>query len=178
MMTDTQKSAAYGQLIEPTTLFIQRLLPGPIERVWAFLTENDLRRQWLASGDMELKAGAAFTLVWRNDDLTDPPGTRPEGFGDEHRLESRILECDPPNRLAFIWGDGDVSIALTKAGEKVLLSVTHRRIVERPAKLMIGAGWHAHLDILAARLSGETPTIPFWDGWLSLREEYARRLPA
>ena len=29
---------AYGTLIEPTTLKIQRLLPGPIERVWACLT--------------------------------------------------------------------------------------------------------------------------------------------
>ena len=28
---------AYGALIEPTTLRIQRLLPGPIERIWAEL---------------------------------------------------------------------------------------------------------------------------------------------
>ena len=39
---------AYGVLTEPATLKIQRLLPGPIERVWAYLVESDLRRQWLA----------------------------------------------------------------------------------------------------------------------------------
>jgi uncharacterized protein YndB with AHSA1/START domain len=44
-------------------LRIQRLLPGPIERVWAYLTESDLRRQWLASGTMQLQPGASFELV-------------------------------------------------------------------------------------------------------------------
>ena len=47
-------AGAYGELIEPTTLKIERLLPGPIERVWSYLTESDLRRQWLASGRMEM----------------------------------------------------------------------------------------------------------------------------
>jgi len=32
----------YGALTEPATLKIQRLLPGPIERVWAYLTESNL----------------------------------------------------------------------------------------------------------------------------------------
>src|SRR5262245_23524320 len=73
------KPDAYGVLTEPTTLKIQRLLPGPIERVWAYLTESNLRRKWLAAGEMEMKAGAPFELVWRNDELTDPPGLRPDG---------------------------------------------------------------------------------------------------
>jgi hypothetical protein len=34
-MNATTKPDAYGELIEPTTLKIQRLLPGPIERIWA-----------------------------------------------------------------------------------------------------------------------------------------------
>jgi uncharacterized protein YndB with AHSA1/START domain len=177
-MTDTAPPDAYGTLIEPTTLSIQRLLPGPIERVWAFLTQSDLRRRWLASGDMELKVGAPFTMVWRNDELTDPPGARPEGFGAEHSMESRITECDPPRKLTFVWGAGDVAIALEERGGKVLLTLTHRRIAERSSRVMIGAGWHAHLDILAARVAGKEPATPFWDGWLKLRQEYDRRLPA
>src|ERR1700722_6436365 len=66
--------SAYGVLTEPATFTIQRLLPGPIERVWAYLTESDMRRQWLAAGAMEMKVGAPFELVWRNSELTDPPG--------------------------------------------------------------------------------------------------------
>ncbi len=177
-MTDTAVPDAFGKLIEPTTLVIQRLLPGPIERVWSFLTESDLRRRWLASGDMVLKVGAPFTLTWRNDELTDPPGARPEGFGKEHSMESRITACDPPRTLTFTWGEGDVSIALEDRGGKALLTLTHRRIAERSARVMIGAGWHAHLDILVARVSGKEPATPFWDGWLQLRQEYDRLLPA
>jgi uncharacterized protein YndB with AHSA1/START domain len=48
---------AYGALIEPTTLKIQRLLPGPIERIWAYLTDSELRRKWLAAGAMEMDEG-------------------------------------------------------------------------------------------------------------------------
>ena len=94
-----------GTLIEPTTLKIQRMLPGPIERVWAYLTDSELRRKWLAAGKMEMKAGSSFELVWRNDELTDPPGNKPEGFGDEHRMESRIVELDPPRKISFTWRD-------------------------------------------------------------------------
>ena len=78
-MTATLTDDAYGTLTEPATLTLQRLLPGPIERVWAYLTDGELRRKWLAAGTMELTAGAPFELVWRNDELTDPPGTRPDG---------------------------------------------------------------------------------------------------
>jgi hypothetical protein len=45
-MTDHAPLDDYGALTAPATLMIQRLLPGPIERVWAYLTESDLRRQW------------------------------------------------------------------------------------------------------------------------------------
>jgi len=82
---------AYGVLTEPATLKIQRLLPGPIERIWAYLTQSDLRRQWLAAGQMEMRVGAPFEFVWRNDELTDPPGQRPPGCSDEHRMQSSSI---------------------------------------------------------------------------------------
>ena len=177
-MTDPATLDAYGVLTEPDTLTIQRLMPGPIERVWSYLTESDLRARWLASGTMELKTGAPFELVWRNDELTDPPGSKPDGFGDEHRMQSRIVAADAPNRLVFTWGeDGEVSIELEERDEEVLLTLVHTRIADRNAKLMIGAGWHMHLDLLVARVSDGT-TEPFWDGWLRLRDDYDRRIPA
>ena len=158
---------------------IERLLPGPIERVWAYLTDNNLRRQWLAAGEMEMKVGAPFELVWRNDQLTDPPGERPPGFGEEHRMQSRITELDPPRKLAIAWnGSGDVSFELTPKGNEVLLTVIHRRLPDRGTLLMVGAGWHMHLDILVARANGEKDPAPFWDGWSRLKKEYDRRVPA
>ena len=177
-MTDLATPGAYGALTEPATLKLQRLLPGPIERIWAHLTESDLRRKWLASGHMEMKVGAPFELVWRNDELTNPSGQRPAGFGDEHRMQSRITELDPPRKLAIAWGNsGDVSFELEPKGNQVLLTVIHRRLPDRGTLLMVGAGWHMHLDILVARVTGQEPA-PFWDGWSRLRTEYDRRLPA
>src|SRR3954464_6897374 len=109
-MTEPASRDVYGVLIEPATLKIERLLPGPIERVWAYLTESDLRRQWLAAGEMEMKVGTPFELVWRNNELTNPPGERPPGYSEEHRMKSRITDFDPPHKLAFAWeGGGEVS---------------------------------------------------------------------
>lgn len=169
---------AYGTLTEPATLTIRRLLPGPVERVWAYLVDSDLRRQWLAAGEMTLQAGAPFELVWRNDELSDPPGRRPPGFAAEHRMQSRITELDPPRKLAIAWsGSGDVSFELEPRGSDVLLTVIHRRLPERSMRLKVAAGWHMHLDILVARASGEAPAT-FWDGWSRLHDEYDRLLPA
>ena len=177
-MTDLATLDAYGVLTEPATLTIRRLLPGPAERVWAYLTQSDLRRLWLASGEMEMTIGAPFELVWRNDELTAPPVERPPGFPEEQRMQSRIVELDPPRRLAIAWGGtGGVSFDLEPQGREVLLTVVHRRLPDRSTLLMVAAGWHMHLDILAARAADEEPE-PFWDGWSRLRAEYDRRIPA
>jgi uncharacterized protein YndB with AHSA1/START domain len=168
----------YATLMQSDTVRLQRWLPGPIERVWGYLTDGALRRQWLAAGDMPLEVGATFELIWRNDELTDPPGRKPAGFGTEHLMQSRITELDPPRRIAFTWdGSGDVSFELSPGNGRVLLTVTHRRLRDRGMMLMVGAGWHMHLDVLVARFTGGS-TEPFWDGWSRLKDEYDRRLPA
>ena len=177
-MTELATLSAYGELIEPLTLKIQRLLPGPVDRVWAYLTESELRRQWLASGQMQAKTDTSFELVWRNDELSDPPGARPEGFGAEHRLESRILAFEPGRKLAFTWNQGEVSFELEPAGDKVLLTVIHRRLPDQAQLLNVSAGWHAHLDVLVTRISGKPQTTSFWDGWSKLKAEYEKRLSA
>lgn len=174
----TPPDESFGVLSEPATLTIRRLLPGPIDRVWAYLTDSDLRRKWLAAGEMDLAVDAPFTLTWRNDELSDPPGARPEGFGEEHAMECRILALEPPNSLTFTWGQSsEVSFLLAPKGAEVELTVVHRRLPDRGTVLMVGPGWHGHLDILVARLNDREPA-PFWDSWRSLKEEYERRFAA
>ena len=177
-MIDRADMSIYGTLSEPATLTIKRLLPGPAERVWAYITDSELRRKWLGSGPMGKTAGAGFELVWRNSELTDPPGERPEGFPEENRMQGEVVEIDAPRRLTITWGStGGVTFELAPQGEDVLLTVTHRRLADRSLMLNISAGWHIHLDILAAKLRGEQPE-PFWDGWLRLKKDYDQRLPA
>jgi len=176
-MTETLAVNPYGRVTETATISIERRLPGPASRVWSYLTDSEMRRKWLASGQIEMKAGSLFELVWRNDELTQPPGHRPEGFAEEMRMESRILEIQKERRLVFTWGQGEVAFDLHPDGADVLLTVTHRRITDRANMLMVGAGWHMHLDILAAIVTGDRPE-PFWDGWLRLKGEYDQLIPA
>src|SRR4051812_16005402 len=112
-MNDMTSISAYGTVSAPLALTIQRRLPGPVERVWAYLTNSDLRRQWLASGIMPTQAGEPFELTWRNDELAETPEGRPEGFPAEHRMQSEILVIEPPHKLVFSWPPrGEVSFEL------------------------------------------------------------------
>jgi len=169
---------AYGRLTEPATLTIQRVLPGPAERVWAYLTDSTLRGQWLASGVFGDGVGSAFTLTWRNNELSDPPGQAPEGFGDVHTMDGEITAFEPGRRLAFTWGStGGVTFELEPSGADVILTVIHRRIEDSELRLKIAAGWHSHLDVLSERIVGRTPS-DFWGNWQRLRDEYRQRLSA
>lgn len=179
-MTDTATLNAsvesFARWSEPLTLTLQRLLPGPIERCWSYLTDSDLRRQWLASGVMPDRTGVPFDLVWRNDELTNPPGQRPEGFSAEHRMESRVLALEPPRRLVIAWGTAsEVEFTLEPKGDRVLLTLEHRRAPDAAMRLKVSAGWHIHLDLLADRLAG-ADSLPFWDRWAGLHAAYQDRL--
>lgn len=175
-MTTMLGESHYGVLTEPATLRIERLLPGPAERIWSYLTDGELRRQWLAAGAMEEKVGAPVELVWRNDELTDPPGTRPDGFDAEHRMDCEVVAIDPPRLLSISWGGtGGVTFTLEEKGSEVLLAIVHKRVEDPAVLLKVSAGWHAHLDVLEARMRGsEAP--PHWDNWTRLSTEYAERL--
>src|SRR3954462_10873798 len=171
-MDSTTRPDAYGELIEPTTLRIQRLLPGPIERIWAYLTDSDLRSKWLAEGAMEMRVGAPVELVWRNEELNDPPSKRPAGFPEEQRMQSRITELDPLRKLSIAWyNSADVTFELEPKGSGVLLTVTHRRLPDRSTMLKVSAGCPRDLDILDARASNKEPA-KFWEGWARLQQEY------
>ena len=166
---------AYGTLTDATTLRMERLLPGPVERVWSWITDSDLRRRWLAAGPMDLRPGGAVELVWRNDELTDPPGPRPEGMGAEHRMSGKVISVTPNRHLTYDWpGVGEVTFDLAPEGDGVRLTLTHRRVPDAGTRLGVSAGWHAHLDLLEAGLSGRTP-VPHWVNFTRLRDEYRLR---
>jgi len=175
-MSDQTDITEFGNITGDSTLIIQRWLPGPAERIWNYLVDSDLRRKWLAAGDMHLSAGASVELVWRNDDLSDAADLRPHGFPEEQRMQSHVIAIDPMRLLTIAWGKGDVTFELESKGDRVLLTLTHRGLDDRSARIMIAAGWHMHLDILAARAS-DTKAPSFWSGWATHRSAYEQRLP-
>jgi uncharacterized protein YndB with AHSA1/START domain len=168
----------YGVVTGTGTLRLERLLPGPVDRIWAYLTESEKRAKWLAGGPMDLRVGGRAELRFRHADLSAEK-TPPERFKSKdggQTLECRILACDPPRLLSYTWGTdwGDVTFELTPQGKDVLLVVTHRRLGTE-GMATVAAGWHAHLGILAERLDGREPT-GFWTAYLRLEAEYEKRL--
>lgn len=172
----------YATVAGPDTVRLERLLPGPIERVWSYLTEPDKRAKWLAGGPMELRVGGRAELKFRHADLSAEK-TAPERFkkhSEGHSLHSRVTACDPPRLLAFTWGDeagkhGEVTFELTPRGKDVHLVLTHRRLPGRKEMLSVAGGWHAHVGILEDVLAGREPR-GFWSTHAKLEKEYEARL--
>lgn len=173
----------FGVVTEAGTVRFERLLPGPIERVWSYLTESEKRGTWLAAGPMELRVGGGVELHFRNADLSPvieetPPRYKDTGCGGAHSC--RITQCDPPRLLSMTWPgntESEVTFELEPRGDKVLLALTHRRLTDRADMLNVAGGWHTHLDILVDKLNGRTPR-PFWSTHARLAAEYERRLKA
>ena len=173
--------ADYGVRTAPDTVRIERVLPGPIERVWQYLTDPELRAQWFASGEMEPRVGGRLDLQFHNSTLTendDPPPPKYAEIGD-HRMQSVVTELDPPHVLAFTFGSGEapsqVRFELAEQRGQVRLVVIHSRLATHDGMLSVSAGWHAHLNILRDRMTGRTPD-GLWRTHTRLEAEYAQRL--
>jgi uncharacterized protein YndB with AHSA1/START domain len=162
------------------TVRIERILPGPIERVWAYLTESDKRATWFAAGDFELRPGGKAEFHFNHASLsaekTPPEKIRKEGNA---AMPSQITQCDPPRLLAFMMKLGgessEVTFELAPRGNDTQLVVTHRRLHTRDLMVTISSGWDVHLGILADRLNGVEPR-PFWTTHAKLEKEYAKVL--
>lgn len=176
--------SSYAVVTAPQTVRIERSLPGPIERVWSYLVDTDKRRSWLAGGTLETQRGGAVDLVFDNGKLTgheDAPPPKYAAHAGESHLGGRVLECEPPHLLVFTWGTredpSEVRFELEERGDTVSLVVTHRNLPDNDQMLSVSGGWHAHLDVLAARLDGRAPES-FWLAHTRLEAEYAQRLAA
>lgn len=175
-------SSGYGVATAPDTVRFERLLRGPIDRVWAYLTDPEKRAQWLAAGPMELRVGGRVSLVFRHGELSPTPEVVPERYRsfDGAVVEGRVTRCEPPHVLGYTWGeaegvDSEVTFELADQGDRVHLVLTHRRLAGRAAMLSVAGGWHTHLDILADRLAGRAPA-PFWATHERWEADYATRL--
>lgn len=163
------------------TVRLERLLPGPIERVWSYIVDSDKRQTWLARGPIDENEGGLVELTWENDKLSqggDDPA--PENHkGKTHTMKGRVLECDPPRLLSFTWAgeasESQVTFELIPKGDRVQLVLTHSRLATREGKIGVSGGWHSHIDILEDILENRTPR-PFWRNFNRLHAEYKTRL--
>ena len=172
----------YGERIDDTTVRFERLLPGPIERVWEYLTDGNKRAKWLCGGETELRIGGKITLRFHNASLSPQPDIEPpEKYADLPETMSfsgTVTRCEPPKLLAHTWDFEDehseVCYELEEAGDRVRLVLTHRKLATRDEIVSASGGWHTHLDILEDVLSGREPKA-FWKTHTPLEAEYERR---
>lgn len=171
----------YGTVTAPNTIRFERLLPGPIERVWAYLTDSEKRAKWLASGPMDLRVGGDVELTWQHSDLdTAKPDEAPEKYRKPHTMQARITRCEPPHVLGYSWGAradalSEVVFELSKRGDDVLLVLTHHRLPDQKDLLGVSGGWHAHLGVLQAHLEGRVAP-GFWASHAVLDAQYRKRM--
>ncbi len=122
------------------SLLLERDYPVPIEAVWKALVEPASLEKWLAKVTHDGRVGGSFDI----------------DFGDA-KAGGRILTYDPPNALAFEWGEGGepsvVRFDLEPSERGTRLRLTHSH---QSAKMAAGTapGWHAHLDVLGVVLGG------------------------
>lgn len=172
--------SSYGERIGKTTVRFERLLPGPIDRVWAYLVEPEKRMKWFCAGAFDLRPGGKAEFHFDHRRLTgDKPPKKYEKQGGEIKFDGTIIEAAPPRLLVFDWPEEDgantrVRVELAPAGDKVRLVLTHSLLEKRETLLSVSGGWHIHLDLLDALLAG-TEFPPFWASIVRLEEEYAKR---
>lgn len=149
----------FGTLVDANTVRFERLLPGPIERVWAYLTQPQFLRTWLAESTMDLRIGGAVELRFNTEEV---PERAKAGAVDQ----GIITRYEPPHALAFTWQkapDGPVTshvaFELEAVADQVRLVLTHSRL-QHSSLASFGAGWHTHLGVLGARLQALEPS-PF-----------------
>lgn len=172
----------YGAVNGPGSVRFERVLPGPVERVWSYLTDPALRGKWLASGPMELRVGGRVALHFRHAELSpviEPTPDRYKKYEVGCELVGRVTRCEPPRLLSYTWGGEDeaaseVTFELMPQGGNVLLVLTHRRLGGRDEMVNVAGGWHAHLAILDDVLAGVAPR-PFWSTHASAEAMYRGR---
>ncbi|MEI9927448.1 MAG: SRPBCC family protein [Sphingomonas sp.] len=143
----------------PDTIRFERLLDAPVETVWRYLTDAELRGQWFAAGTVEPREGGALELVFDHDALSTDIVPYPERFACSKGFVAceTVVRFEPPRVFAFTFegqGDSIATFELFPAGDRTRLVLTHSGISSLANCIDFGGGWHAHLAALEAKLAG------------------------
>jgi uncharacterized protein YndB with AHSA1/START domain len=135
-----------GELTKAAMVRFERILPGPIERVWEFLTDAARLPGWFGEAIIEPREGGAVRLM----------GGHVRGV---------VTQWKPPRRLAYTWNvfssgadespypESYVRFELDPRGADVVLRLIHLPVLERFEK-QNAMGWHTFLDMLGAAVRG------------------------
>jgi uncharacterized protein YndB with AHSA1/START domain len=154
----SQSTVPLCTFVDSSTIRFDRTYPVPIETAWDYLTRRDLLELWLADAVIEPRVGGRVDLQFAEDPCRDEKACHSMGT---------VLEWNPPTRLSYTWqeehanGPEDATfvifeLAPVEGGTQ--LNLTHKRLVA-DKRYLYGAGWHAHLEVMAARIAGSAPGV-------------------
>ncbi|MEM1187522.1 MAG: SRPBCC domain-containing protein [Pseudomonadota bacterium] len=160
----------------PMRLEIKRILNGPIDRVWEYLTDGELRKEWFCGGTTGSQPGEPIVFDFDHRRLSEQGP--PDKYADSNvaQMSGQILVYERPHKLKFTWdemhveGVSTVTVLLKDLGERTELHLIHEDLVPR-IQPGVRAGWHAHLDLLLDLLDS-TPRRDFWVYFNALETHY------
>lgn len=136
-----------GQAFHVPAVRFARVLPGPVERLWAHLTECGKLSGWYGDdGEIEPREGGAVRMLGGH-------------------IRGVVTQWKPHRRLTYTWnvfGPGEdespypesyLSFELEPRGDAVALTLVHLPVLERFERQNM-MGWHTFLDMLAQALAG------------------------
>jgi uncharacterized protein YndB with AHSA1/START domain len=150
----------------------ERTFPHPVDAVWEAVTDPSQLAQWFPS-TMEfqsLEPGA--TIRFEFPDHDDIPV-----------MTGEVLTVEPPSKLAFTWGDDELTFELEPQDGGAACRLRFTVLLDGAEKAARdAAGWEVCLDELervAAGGAGKQPDTSPSGEWREYYEEYQRRgLPA
>ncbi len=170
----------YAKFVAPMQLEIERILPGSCQRVWEYLTDPELRKQWFCAGATGQNPGEEFVMEFDHSRLSSQAPPEGSGCGNAVVMQGTIIAFEPPHKLAYRWpGMGDdesiVTIHLTQEGENTRLHLVHSKLSNPDFQKGASTGWHVHLDLLVD-LMQDKPAWDFWVHFEKLKPEYDARI--
>ncbi|MEO8547737.1 MAG: SRPBCC family protein [Sphingomicrobium sp.] len=163
----------------PDAVRLERLLDAPVETVWRYLTEAELRAQWFMGGT-DAAPDSEFELLIDHDNLSSDNVPSPESYATMKGTvwSERVLRFEPPRLLAttFQGGkNGNVTYELFPEGARTRLVLTHSGIQSGTGAQDFGSGWNSHLTVLQEKLAGRS-VRDFWALHASSREAVTKAL--
>ena len=163
----------------PDTIRMERMLDAPVDTVWRYLTEAELRAQWFAGGT-DARADGELELLFDHDQLSAEEVPYPEEYAKYKGAASRekVVRFEPPRVLAFTFGEGKQGVAtfeLFPDGQRTRLVLTHSRIQSPTGFQDFGSGWTSHLTVLEEKLAGRS-VADFWALHEQSRDAVAKAL--
>jgi uncharacterized protein YndB with AHSA1/START domain len=165
--------------LTPDTIRLERLLDAPIETVWRYLTDAELREQWFMGGTSATGVGD-LELVIDHDNLSDDDVPYPESYAAAKgkHFSEKVLRFEPPRLLETTFQGGQngiVTYELIPEGDRTRLILTHSGIQSPTGFQDFGGGWTSHLAVLQEKLAGRS-VRNFWALHAQSRETVRKAL--